>query len=634
MRLNVLVRDLGGIPRYFHLDHAEIPLSPHTLHTKSLIRLLLTLRNVMIVNRSLLMQALEQASTHPPRNVNPSPTVSSPPRGIRFVNLEQNDKEKTIHIAKLGDEIKEIKQSSVNTIPTKMANSDISGQVISQNKDVLASDITDNTSSSDELNNAPNSDVSLPTTSSIQSSHTSNSEDKINEDVKSLPETKVNTSANSTHDRTYFRNKILEQYPDLYYEFNSENVDYYGITAKTLCPLCELNHEEGVEGRYETGNMNNTQTNSDKILTSEYLDWYAKLTDKCIKQNREAEPYYSRNSPISRTNPNKMECLYKYAIEHGEDPDKFSIITEAEKNRWAMRCFRDNLERDIRYYHSAIERKEDPRKYHKFLTDRDRLIGEELLHHNILKSEMPLIQEIIEGFFKDKSKWSLFAFLQYREKEYDFTYDRRQEHKLYKKSLEVLSKDHIQARECLSKFEVKLNVIAITQPDAHVPTGCQPTSRVMYVKTSADMESFWRMVDKKRCENEIEHDELHYVRCALNDTNGEMHNIHAIMTDKTIRTLKYGLEGQVEKSESCKSQDQEEIQMHIAEEMAHMNFTSEEWQMIIQTNPYTINDPVVPAPVSNALHEAVIKHSSGQDSYMHPDETPLSRTSSQNFNGL
>ncbi|CAH1761518.1 2628_t:CDS:2 [Entrophospora sp. SA101] len=51
-------------------------------------------------------------------------------------------------------------------------------------------------------------------------------------------------------------------------------------------------------------------------------------------------------------------------------------------------------------------------------------------------------------------------------------------------------------------------------------------------------------------------------------------------------------------------------------------------------NPYTINEPVVPVPVSNALHEAVIKHSSGQDSYMHPDETPLSRTSSQPFNGL
>jgi hypothetical protein len=79
MRLNVLVKDLAGIPRYFHLDHAEIPLSPHTMHTISLIRVLLTLRNIMIVNRSLLLAALEQASTHQPRNVKPSPTVSTPP---------------------------------------------------------------------------------------------------------------------------------------------------------------------------------------------------------------------------------------------------------------------------------------------------------------------------------------------------------------------------------------------------------------------------------------------------------------------------------------------------------------------------------------------------------------------------
>ncbi|CAI2200208.1 5325_t:CDS:1, partial [Funneliformis geosporum] len=70
--------DLAGIPRYFHLDHVEIPLSPHQSRLKSLICLLLTLRNVMIVNRSLIMQALEQATSHLPRNVNPSPTVSTP----------------------------------------------------------------------------------------------------------------------------------------------------------------------------------------------------------------------------------------------------------------------------------------------------------------------------------------------------------------------------------------------------------------------------------------------------------------------------------------------------------------------------------------------------------------------------
>ncbi|CAH1770807.1 10941_t:CDS:2, partial [Entrophospora sp. SA101] len=64
-------------------------------------------------------------------------------------------------------------------------------------------------------------------------------------------------------------------------------------------------------------------------------------------------------SPIPRTHPNKIYQpevgLRQYAIEHGMDPEKFSVITKAEKDRWT-----------IGY--------------------RDRLIGEELLHRSILKS--------------------------------------------------------------------------------------------------------------------------------------------------------------------------------------------------------------------------------------------------------
>ena len=42
MYVNVLVKDLAGIPRYFHLDHAEILLSSsnNTSRVKSLIRVL------------------------------------------------------------------------------------------------------------------------------------------------------------------------------------------------------------------------------------------------------------------------------------------------------------------------------------------------------------------------------------------------------------------------------------------------------------------------------------------------------------------------------------------------------------------------------------------------------------------
>src|SRR6266542_1891962 len=63
-------------------------------------------------------------------------------------------------------------------------------------------------------------------------------------------------------------------------------------------------------------------------------------------------------------------------------------------------------------------------------------------------------------------------------------------------------------------------------------------------------------------------------------------------------------------------------------------FTNEEWQLIIGTNPYKIHEPLVSASVSNALHDAIVKNSCGQDSFMHPDETPLSRASSRTFNEL
>ncbi|GES77023.1 hypothetical protein GLOIN_2v1649975 [Rhizophagus clarus] len=89
---------------------------------------------------------------------------------------------------------------------------------------------------------------------------------------------------------------------------------------------------------------------------------------------------------IPKTNPNKMECLYQYAVEHSLNPEKFSIVTEAEKYRWNVKCFHSDLERDILIYHRSIEKNEDRKKYHTLLTDRERIIGEELLRRGILES--------------------------------------------------------------------------------------------------------------------------------------------------------------------------------------------------------------------------------------------------------
>ncbi|PKK59805.1 hypothetical protein RhiirC2_794294 [Rhizophagus irregularis] len=49
---------------------------------------------------------------------------------------------------------------------------------------------------------------------------------------------------NPTYNHIYFHNKILNQYSNLYREFNSENFDYYGITDGISYPLCKLDHDD------------------------------------------------------------------------------------------------------------------------------------------------------------------------------------------------------------------------------------------------------------------------------------------------------------------------------------------------------------------------------------------------------
>src|SRR5207248_1072505 len=101
--------------------------------------------------------------------------------------------------------------------------------------------------------------VSLGNDQSHVSSKTA-SGDQTN--ASSKPEVNVSTAScspiprtNSTYDRTYFCNKILDQYPNLYREFSSENFNYYGITDETSFPLCKLKHdnEESIEGTYKAG---------------------------------------------------------------------------------------------------------------------------------------------------------------------------------------------------------------------------------------------------------------------------------------------------------------------------------------------------------------------------------------------
>ncbi|CAG8651603.1 10308_t:CDS:2, partial [Funneliformis mosseae] len=63
--------------------------------------------------------------------------------------------------------------------------------------------------------------------------------------------------------------------------------------------------------------------------------------------------------------------------------------------------------------------------------------------------------QAIETFFKNNTDWSLIKFLKYRAQEGDFTYDKRNEHMLYKVALSLLSNEHPQAQQYISNFEVK-----------------------------------------------------------------------------------------------------------------------------------------------------------------------------------
>ncbi|CAJ0854460.1 16773_t:CDS:2, partial [Entrophospora sp. SA101] len=49
-------------------------------------------------------------------------------------------------------------------------------------------------------------------------------------------------------------------------EGSDGNVDYYGITDESSCPLCKLDHDDDSE-------------KANKTLTPEYLEWEAKLTE-------------------------------------------------------------------------------------------------------------------------------------------------------------------------------------------------------------------------------------------------------------------------------------------------------------------------------------------------------------------
>ncbi|CAG8599463.1 4797_t:CDS:2, partial [Diversispora eburnea] len=176
---------------------------------------------------------------------------------------------------------------------------------------------------------------------------------------------------------------VHKRFPFLSYtKSNAWYRDVFKYTdPEAKCPICnEVHTHLGIWGDWSClGKDDHYFLNCPfRIDQKKVIIAVQSLPESVSNKPRETEP----RSP---THPNKNH-LYQYAIEHGIDPKKFSVITEAEKKRWSMGYFRGDLERDIRFYRGGIKRNEDTRKYHKFLTDRDRLVGEELLRCDIQKS--------------------------------------------------------------------------------------------------------------------------------------------------------------------------------------------------------------------------------------------------------
>ena len=77
LRLSVLIRDMSEVHRYYHLHESEIPIQRSTPSAiAKFIKTLLILRNVLIVNMTLLHHASLSKSS---RLIEDSSTVSSPP---------------------------------------------------------------------------------------------------------------------------------------------------------------------------------------------------------------------------------------------------------------------------------------------------------------------------------------------------------------------------------------------------------------------------------------------------------------------------------------------------------------------------------------------------------------------------
>ncbi|CAG8587102.1 11261_t:CDS:2 [Paraglomus brasilianum] len=242
--------------------------------------------------------------------------VSAKESEKRFVKLEQkqlqNDKEKS------------------NYIVSMLAQLNQGNQTVSQNDNTPASDISDK---------ALNSDMTQETKTQLEiyNERISNEIREINREKKLLQSDEASNSQNS--------GLSSDISSEIKIKMKTPEIDIQPLVQELFLELSEAHTEEtGLDPWVKPESSRIEKDTDDHILQDS------------LPETQIVAPNKIYTSSISKIDPNKNR-LYQYAIEHGINPKEFSIITEAEKNRWTMECFH-----------------------------RERLVGEELLRQAILKS--------------------------------------------------------------------------------------------------------------------------------------------------------------------------------------------------------------------------------------------------------
>ncbi|CAG8627688.1 7913_t:CDS:2, partial [Paraglomus occultum] len=213
--------------------------------------------------------------------------------------------------------------------------------LVSRCDDTPVSDISDNASNSNESNNFPASDVSDDT------SNSGNTPDLSSEHIlaqSKLPEDIINddTAEILNFVETKYKERVSEEIME---RIREKKLRDQNLSLDNEVPL-QGNNNSSCDS--ESKSPTNVSPNQRAYTEETGLDPWIKSETSESPQSENTDNHIIQDNSleIQVTAPNKNR-LYQYAIEHGINPKEFSIITEAEKNRWAMGCFRGDLERDI-----------------------------------------------------------------------------------------------------------------------------------------------------------------------------------------------------------------------------------------------------------------------------------------------